>query len=169
MHFQFRKAASAEGPIKFRESLDVSEMIKGRKDITGISPLTADLQAFSAGEGMVDVKGALTAELNVACSRCLTPVNRKIDIDFEERFVHGQEPEEEEDIDDDVNYVSDESVDLVPYLEESLMLNLPLAVVCKDDCKGLCPVCGVNRNEQDCSCDTAVVDPRLAALKDFFK
>lgn len=169
MHFQFRKAASGEGPLVFHESLDVSKMVKGRKDILSISPLAADLRVYSSVEGLVNAEGKLTADLNVSCSRCLTPVNRKIEIDFKERFVHGQEPKDEEDMEDDVNYVPDENVDLVPYLEESLMLNLPMAVVCSADCKGLCPVCGVNRNEQECSCDTSVIDPRLAALKDFFK
>lgn len=169
MHFQFRKVASAEGPLVLQESLDVSKMVKGRKDILSISPLTANLRVIYAGEGMANVEGTLTAEFNVSCSRCLTPVNQKIDIDFKERFVHGQEPEEEEDMEDDVNYVPDENVDLAPYLEESLMLNLPMAALCSADCKGLCPVCGVNRNEQECSCDTSAVDPRLAALKDFFK
>ncbi|ANS73945.1 metal-binding protein [Paenibacillus yonginensis] len=169
MHFQFRKVASAEGPTKFHESLDVSDLIKGRKDVSSIAPLVSDLQLYAAGEDMVDVTGTLKTELHVACSRCLTPVARVIDIDFKERFIHGQEPEQEQDLDDNAIYVEDESVDLVPYLEESLMLNLPFAVVCKDDCKGLCPACGTNLNEHDCGCDTTAVDPRLAALKDFFK
>ena len=169
MHFQFRKVASADGPTKFHELIDVSDLIKNRQDITNISPLEANLDASDAGEDTVDVTGKLKVMLNVACSRCLTPVDRKIHIDFKERFVHGQEPKAEEDIDENVIYVPTEIVDLVPYLEESLTLSLPLAVFCSDDCKGLCPVCGVDLNNHDCGCDTAVVDPRLAALKDFFK
>lgn len=168
MVIQFRNLASAEGPIQFRETLNVESVIKGRRDLTKISPLEVNLQAYPSGEDVVDVYGNLTAELSMSCSRCLKPLTRGINIDFKERFVHGTEPEEEE-MDDDVIYVSEDSLDLIPYVEESLLLNLPFAVVCKDDCKGLCPVCGTDRNERDCNCDTVSIDPRLAGLKDFFK
>lgn len=169
MHFKFKNVALAESPLILKESLDVSDLIRGRKDIHSIDPLEANLEVMNVGEDVADVKGTLRTELHVSCSRCLTPVGQKIELDFQERFVHGQEPEGEEELDDEVNYVPDENVDLVPYLEESLMLGIPMAIVCKSDCKGLCPVCGTNRNEKECGCDTTVVDPRFAALKDFFK
>jgi uncharacterized protein len=58
-------------------------------------------------------------------------------------------------------------VDLEPMLREVIVLEFPMApVVCRDDCKGLCPECGVNRNEVDCDCDTEVKDLRWAALED---
>ena len=57
-------------------------------------------------------------------------------------------------------------VNLEPVLRETLILSLPMAALCQPECKGLCPVCGGNRNERDCGCDVKVVDPRLAALQD---
>ena len=49
-----------------------------------------------------------------------------------------------------------------------LLMSLPMKVLCKETCKGLCPVCGKNRNDGECGCDTFVPDPRMAAIKDIF-
>jgi uncharacterized protein len=56
-------------------------------------------------------------------------------------------------------------IDLDPILREQLLLSLPSYPVCKDDCKGLCPVCGANLNDRECGCDRHVPDPRWAGLK----
>ncbi|WP_433943439.1 YceD family protein [Paenibacillus sp. SN-8-1] len=169
MHFQFRKLASTEGPVEFHEALDVHHVTKGRKDITHVSPLQADLKVFSFGEGEADVKGRLSVDLDMTCSRCLKPLKKQVGIDFEERFKYSENTENVQDEEDDIRYVAEDDVNLVPFIEEALLLNLPFAAVCKDDCKGLCPTCGTDLNERDCGCDKEVIDPRLAALKDFFK
>jgi uncharacterized protein len=56
-------------------------------------------------------------------------------------------------------------IDLDPILREQLLLALPMNVVCKDSCEGLCAVCGQNLNEKKCGCERKVLDPRLAPLK----
>ncbi|MOA30578.1 hypothetical protein D3C78_1516790 [compost metagenome] len=73
------------------------------------------------------------------------------------------------DEDEDLQIVTEDRVDLRPYVEESFLLSLPYSAVCSDSCKGLCPNCGTDLNVEQCSCDTEVIDPRLAGLKDFFK
>jgi uncharacterized protein len=60
-------------------------------------------------------------------------------------------------------------IDLDPVVREQLLLALPGYPVCREDCKGLCTVCGVNLNERDCGCDRHVPDPRWAALEKFGK
>jgi uncharacterized protein len=57
-----------------------------------------------------------------------------------------------------------DNVDLEPVVREAVMLELPIAPVCREDCKGLCPTCGVNRNDTSCNCDNEVKDPRWSAL-----
>lgn len=71
--------------------------------------------------------------------------------------------------DEDIHLVADEKVDLKPYLREAFAVQLPIAAICQDECKGLCPVCGSNRNIEACGCVQERIDPRLAGLKDFFK
>jgi len=71
--------------------------------------------------------------------------------------------------DEDIHLVTDEKVELDSYLREAFVVDLPIAAVCREDCRGLCPTCGINRNEGTCECDQRRIDPRLAGLKDFFK
>lgn len=168
----FRQVASSETPVKFQTALDVSHVIKGRKDITGIEPLQVDLAAKSSDGEVIEVQGTLSTELDMTCSRCLKPLKHAVTAEFTERFKQSDDPETDmqaQDEDDDLEYVTGEKIDLVPYIEETLLLNLPFAAVCKDTCKGLCPICGADRNERECGCNTDKIDPRLAALGDFFK
>jgi uncharacterized protein len=59
----------------------------------------------------------------------------------------------------------DDKIDLTEVVREQLYLALPMKPLCREDCKGLCPVCGVNRNRETCTCQEVWVDPRMAALK----
>lgn len=168
MQFQFRKMAALEGPLHIHDSVDVSRVVADRPDILSSSPLTVDLKAIYVDGDTVDVAGTVTGQLQMACSRCLKPINEQLDIEFHEQFklVKGQnEPEDEEDY---TIYVDQDVVELTPIIEEAFLLHLPLAPVCDSDCKGLCQKCGTDLNENTCSCDTEVIDPRLAGLKDFF-
>ena len=58
------------------------------------------------------------------------------------------------------------TIDLDPIIREQVLLALPVSVLCREDCKGLCTVCGEDLNEKDCGCERKVVDVRLAKLKD---
>lgn len=169
MHFQFRKMAASSEPLQVRQQVDVSRLVQGLGDIKVPQPLLADLKATYVGQDAVDVQGKLSVELDMSCSRCLKPLHQHLNIPFHEQFKLVKPSEEMDNEDDDTIYVNDENVDLVPYVEESFVLHIPMTAVCKDTCKGLCPNCGKDLNEGTCDCDTEVVDPRLAALKDFFK
>lgn len=170
MNFNFRQVATSEGPVKLHQALDVSSLVEERKDIIGMGPLQADLQAKPAEGGIVDVSGTLSVELDMSCSRCLKPLKREVDIEFEESFKHSDTPVTKlQDEEEELRYVTEDSVDLTPYIEESFVLNLPFVAVCSDSCKGLCANCGVDLNERECDCNKDRIDPRLAALSDFFK
>lgn len=122
------------------------------------------------------------AELTVPCGRCLVPVDVQVPFDFDLTYVPADEAEEllepqhEEhgggkgeasfglDSVDEETY-SGKVIDLDPAVREQFLLALPAYPVCKEGCKGLCTVCGGNRNERECGCDRHVVDPRWAALE----
>ncbi|MCZ8520101.1 MULTISPECIES: YceD family protein [Paenibacillus] len=157
-------------------------VLEGTEDLTGILPTTGSLQKFGPLEvrleavdkqGAAEVSGDLHIDVEQSCSRCLAPVHQHITAHFHETFVKGQEPEESEENDDDetdaVIYVSEDRVDLKPLLAEGVMLALPYVPLCSENCQGLCPVCGTDRNVEACGCKQDKVDPRLAGLADFFK
>jgi uncharacterized protein len=147
----------------------------------GASSLSALLHRVSGG---VLLRGDFTARLMAPCKRCAKDVHFELPVSFTLSLVpkdlvapdedEGEAEENEHaeslgsfDLDDADEEVFDgRQIDLDPILREQVLLALPMDVVCGDDCKGLCPVCGQNRNEKACNCVTKVVDPRLAALKD---
>ncbi|NMO96489.1 YceD family protein [Paenibacillus lemnae] len=169
MLIQFRKLTTSDQPLQFHQTVDVSQVLKGRKDIIEAEPLLADLTARPSIDGSVHVSGRLQGNLVMQCSRCLNPAADHVDIPFHEVFQPVENLENVQDENDDITYVQGESVDLTDYVKETLLLYLPLAPVCREDCSGLCPKCGRDLNEGSCDCDTEVIDPRLAGLKDFFK
>lgn len=168
MNIHFRKLANADEPLALHDTVDVSKVVKGRKDILAVAPLSVDLKALPAGTYSVNVVGTLNGEVDMLCARCLCEVKSKLNIPFAETFKWLKQPILPEDEDEELIYIKDEIVDLIPYVEENFVLHLPDSVLCKADCLGLCQKCGQNLNEGTCSCDNTVIDPRLAALKGFF-
>jgi uncharacterized protein len=116
--------------------------------------------------------GNLATRVEVSCARCLDPVSQDLLRDFDllyrpqgadrgrsdEAPVSGTESE--------ISYYEGEGLLLEDVLREQVLLALPLRVICRADCKGLCPHCGRNLNQETCNCTEAVVDPRWDALRD---
>ncbi|MDK2867256.1 MAG: hypothetical protein PWP38_1571 [Clostridiales bacterium] len=99
--------------------------------------------------------------MTFACDRCLTEVNLNFNR-IAERELTVDETE------DDSVIVINHQVDLMPVLEEEILLNKPLQILCSEDCAGLCPKCGKNLNNGICGCEDERIDPRLEALKNLF-
>ncbi|HEV7701091.1 MAG TPA: DUF177 domain-containing protein [Pyrinomonadaceae bacterium] len=122
------------------------------------------------GANKTHLRGNITADVEVNCTRCLAEIARPIDVSFEDVFVDVAEAPkakdlELEDADLDVEIVVENEIDLTDVVREQILLDLPDQVLCKEDCKGLCPQCGADRNLIDCSCEEDDIDPRWAALK----
>lgn len=163
-----RKELAAKGhPVALSGTFDMSGLLNERKDIVSFGPVKAELEARSV-KGIVEVEGTLMFPVELSCSRCLGPVKETLEIPFREAFTDRPEIVPKEEL-EDVHVVADDRIELAPYVEEAVWLALPFAPVCGEDCKGLCPVCGTNRNLERCGCNTDKVDPRLAGLADFFK
>jgi uncharacterized protein len=116
--------------------------------------------------------GTVKTELELSCSRCLEPFVMPVDREFDLRYLPAgaAEPDEDEEIeveDDDVavTFYRDEQIDLNELLREQFYLALPMKPLCSEDCQGICPQCGTNRNTAPCDCTPQWEDPRLAALK----
>ena len=131
------------------------------------SPIGLDLRVESVMEGVL-VSGSADVEVHAECSRCLDPVDWSEEVDLRELFVYpptdsrGRTVEAEPD-EDALPQVRDEMIDLEPILRDAVVLGLPLAPVCDQECPGLCATCG-ERLDDDHRHET--VDPRWAALGD---
>jgi uncharacterized protein len=104
----------------------------------------------------------LQALLAGSCQRCLEPAQVNIDVDTRE--VHDPESGDAELMSDFID--RDEVLDVAAWAQDAIGVAFPWQVVCREDCKGLCPTCGVNRNTTECSCAEEQTDSRWDALKD---
>ncbi len=94
----------------------------------------------------VIVEGEIEYVLSAHCSRCLTETEYRAVVEFDEEYS-----EDKEDV--DAYIYSKGLVDLTEMVREKVILSMPYSVYCKEDCKGLCPVCGINLNEAQCDCN----------------
>ncbi len=122
-------------------------------------------------EDEVIVWGTASGTMAEECSRCLRPSDRKFRVEFEafcDRIgVYDKQKKaktREEEGETFVIHHDGKTLDLGPVLREAIVLSLPIRVLCRDDCKGLCPVCGTNLNESKCDCAAAQTDARWNIL-----
>jgi len=118
----------------------------------------------------IRLRGHLSTGLELQCARCLEPVAQNVKRDFELLYRPlgadaGRDELSVTDAEAEIGYYQGEGILLEDVLREQVLLALPLKVTCREDCKGLCPHCGRNLNQEQCSCETPVEDPRWAALK----
>ena len=123
-----------------------------------------------AGEA-VELSGDLRVTIEVSCSRCLQPVVLPLNADFDEKFVpavswRSEEQHELSEEDLNLSVFDGESVELDEVVREEILLAVPGHVLCSEDCQGLCPICGINRNLGSCQCETKETDSRWQGLKD---
>lgn len=116
--------------------------------------------------GAITLSATVYAHVTTRCARCGKPVEYDKETDVEFLLVKELEGEEE-DLRDDVYLVESDVVELDDILISELILDMEMAVVCDEDCKGLCPKCGQNLNQGECGCVVKEVDPRLAVLQKF--
>lgn len=124
-------------------------------------PLTAAFTVLPQKDGVL-VRGRLTGSVILECSRCAGDVEHLVDLPFE---IYEQAPDEAE----QSLFLRREGdhLELNPaeMLWEEFSLNLPVKLLCAKNCKGLCPKCGANRNEEACECPPEEGDSRLEALR----
>ena len=118
----------------------------------------------------IRLRGHLSTGLELQCARCLESVAQNVKRDFELLYRPlgadaGRDELSVTDAEAEIGYYQGEGILLEDVLREQVLLALPLKVTCREDCKGLCPHCGRNLNQEQCSCETPVEDPRWAALK----
>jgi len=153
-------------PLSFRLTLDPVELKNRHQEVRGLTPVETTGEAAKLGE-LYYVKGEMDTDVNFVCARCLKPFTEHMSIPFSETFTTN-ESEVNMDEDSEIHLLEGDEIELTPLLQEDFLLAMPTFPLCEEDCQGLCPSCGINRNEGSCSCNTERIDPRLAGLADFF-
>src|ERR1700741_4354119 len=127
------------------------------------APRDVDLTARSVGDG-VFVRGTLRTTVRLACRRCLSPVERRVDETVDLLYL---DRVEEEELDGEVYRLPErgDELDLAAAVREPLLLDMPEYGLCSEECRGLCPTCGANLNEGTCDCVPQAAPSAWDALK----
>ena len=105
--------------------------------------------------------------LEIPCARCLEPVSVPFMISVDEQFELPETPDAVAE-DSEEPYIDGYQLDVDALVRNELFVHMPLRVLCKEDCKGICKRCGTNLNLGTCDCDATELDPRMAAILDIF-
>ena len=165
-------------PIEFAEKFEPGVIDLG-SDYRQVSPVEtsgrADLVEEHHGKHKViqdiRIQGRLTTSLESNCARCLDPLTQEVAREFDLLYRPlgadaGRDEISVTDAEAEISYYEGEGILLDEVVREQILLAVPLKVTCREDCKGLCPQCGKNRNLEECSCEVTREEPRWAALKE---
>jgi uncharacterized protein len=161
--------------IRFDETFQAGEIDFPGTELKQSGPLRAEgeVELLPHTDGEVRIKGSLQGAMAAECDRCLSEVLFAIDtsIDLFYRPASDIEADENEEIEIDdgeaeIAFYEGKGIELEQLVAEQVLLLLPMQVVCNEACKGICPVCGGNRNQTGCTCQTVPADDRWSALKD---
>jgi uncharacterized protein len=158
------------GKGAFAHSYTPDELVLEDDRVKLIEPPTVSGQVRQLGN-RVQVSGRVTARAEVECDRCLKSVDLPIDSRFKLEYVTADEYRAQQAVeltekDLDLTVFDGEAIDIDELVKEELLLAVPDHVLCSESCKGMCPVCGVDRNSVHCTCETNEIDPRWAGLKE---
>lgn len=109
-------------------------------------------------EGIIRLKGVIEIKLGLNCHRCSKSFTYQDSIDIDECYTSAEKVKE------DFYGFSGSEIDLSSMIYDNIFTNIPMKILCNNECKGLCGVCGCNKNENDCDCIDKQYDPRLEAL-----
>jgi uncharacterized protein len=177
-----------EGGLSLDQQLSETFLTHTLADVkdTGFRPVGAahlHVTLRKTGSGVL-VRGVTEVTVHTACKRCLADVPLQLQVSFTLNLVpafalamadgaaEGDDEKSEHGGSFDLERADEEvfdgkTIDLDPIVREQVLLALPMHAVCREDCQGLCGMCGQNLNEGSCDCASQRVDPRLAGLKDF--
>ena len=147
-------------------SIETFEFPFGSFPITKKSLL--DLTVTNAGDQKLHLSGGISLEVEIPCARCLDPVPTPLQIRFD--LEEDMQLSEEARIQalDESYYLHGYNLDVDKLVCGEALLCWPSRVLCRENCAGLCKVCGQNLNRKTCDCDRTDLDPRMAKIRDIF-
>ncbi len=112
--------------------------------------------------------GHTALQLEIPCDRCLSPVLYPFEIEIEKQIDMNASDQDRVDALDEQPFINGYSIDVDLLVYGELLVNLPMKVLCSEDCKGICNRCGANLNIEQCQCEDSELDPRMASIRDIF-
>lgn len=150
--------------VSYTSDLFIS--VLGEFPIISKTPLSLTIQ--NKGNQELQITGKMELTVSIPCGRCLEAVEQQMVLDFVKEADLKLSAADKIEALDEQNYIDGYNLDVDKLVYGELLVNWPIKVLCRDDCKGLCSTCGANRNLQTCDCDSTDLDPRMAKIRDIF-
>ena len=148
------KTQVVEAPV----SMDSFQSKLGDFPVAEKEPLSLTITNTGKKVLKIEAKGRIT--VNIPCDKCLKDVPTEFDINFEQEIdMQASKEDRIKDL-DEINYVTGCSLDVEQLVHNEILIHWPLRVLCKEDCRGICPKCGKDWNEGSCDCDQSSPDPQ---------
>lgn len=169
MLINLSKILSKEKETDKREvPVEMTEFVSKMGSFPIVSKTAVLLSITNKGNKVLLVEGKGEISASIPCGRCLKDVVCQIPLNFEREIDMKLTEEERIEKLDENNYISGGNLDMEQLVYNEILINWPLRVLCRDDCRGICSHCGKNLNEGPCECETDDLDPRMAAISDIF-
>ena len=157
--FMSNKTGLMELEIPFEaDALSIGGDLKKVRDK---SPVRLELTV--AGHDRLGVKASFSAVVEAVCDRCLKDVDVPVKVLIDREIDLGSEEEK-----DDALFLDGYDLDVDQMISEEILIGFPMKVLCREDCRGICKVCGADLNDGECACDRTELDPRMSVIRDVF-
>lgn len=131
------------------------------------TPVSIHVSHVKERKFQITGKGSVTLE--IPCDRCLEPVETEVLLDFVKNIDLDVPDGEQADELDETNYIDGYTLDVDKLVRGEILIGWPTKILCSEDCKGICNVCGQNLNQGTCDCEDTGLDPRMSVIRDVFK
>ncbi len=153
----------------YEAELDMTHFLVPDGDCPVVDKKPVRLRIVNMGDRTLQTDGTAELSLLIPCDRCLEPVKTSFSLSLERTLRMDQTEEEKLESLDEQPYLQGYTLDVDRLVRDELLPNLPMKVLCDEDCKGICNRCGANLNRESCGCDRSSLDPRMSVIQDIFK
>lgn len=154
--------------VSMRAEVQMTEISVGGEKYSVLASSPVSFVFTNTGKGRASIEGKADFVFRARCDRCLKSVKEKREIRFA-REVWAPDMAADLSVYEEQPFMDGFQLDVEDLLISEIVTSWPMKILCKPDCKGICPTCGRDLNTGTCDCDTFVPDPRMAAIKDIFE
>ena len=170
MLIHLSEVLSAAGKrCKYEAELAMEQFSAGGASYEIVSREPLLLELVHTKDQKITLTGRVRLTVRFLCDRCLEPVLYPFDFSFEKEADMRQSEDERREALDEQAYIQGFQLDTEQLAVEELLMHMPMKILCREDCKGICNRCGANLNQGSCHCQEEPKDPRMAAILDIFK
>ncbi|MCX4322121.1 MAG: DUF177 domain-containing protein [Lachnospiraceae bacterium] len=154
--------------VSMQTETEITEISVGGEKFPALASSPVSFVFTNTGKGRARIEGKADFVFQAGCDRCLKPVEERREVSFT-REVWAPDMAAEPSVYEEQPFMEGFQMNVEDLLISEIVTSWPMKILCKSDCKGICPICGRDLNTGACGCDTFVPDPRMAAIKDIFE